>query len=68
MSWWAIVLLLVVAFVLWVKGRSNADDVIGLLEKILAITASMVALLFAQNVFLELIVLVVALRLPHATR
>ena len=54
MSWWAIVLLLVVAFVLWVKGRST-DDVIGLLED-LAICS-----VCAERVS-SLIVLVVVLR------
>ena len=55
MPWWTSCFLLGVSFLLWLKGQGNADDVIGLLEKILGITACMVVLLFGHNLLLELL-------------
>ena len=68
MPWWTSCFLLGVSFLLWLKGQGNADDVIGLLEKILGTTACMVVLLFGHNLLLELLTLLAALRLPSALR
>ncbi len=51
---------------LWVSGRRNPDDVIGLLEQMLAIGLAMVVLFIGQNIWLESIVLLIGLRLPAA--
>ena len=51
---------------LWVSGRRNPDDVIGLLEQMLAIGLAMVVLFIGQNILLESIVLLIGLRLPAA--
>lgn len=66
MPWGASLLLLSVAVLLWLVGRGNADDVIGLLEKLLAITITMVVMLFGHNLLLEGLALIAALRLPPA--
>ena len=64
---WSITLILLALMVfLWVSGRRNPDDVIGLLEQILAIGLAMVVLFIGQNIFLESIVLLIGLRLPSA--
>ena len=68
MPWWATLVLLVMGTYLWLSGRSNPDDVIGLLEQMLAIALGLVVLFVGQNMFLESLVLVVALRLPAARR
>ena len=51
---------------LWVSGRRNPDDVIGLLQQMLAIGLAMVVLFIGQNILLESIVLLIGLRLPAA--
>ena len=66
MSWWTSLLLSGISLLLWLKGRDNADEVIGLLEKILATTVCMVVVLFGHNLPLELLMLIAALRLPSA--
>ena len=68
MPWWTCVLLLSSSVVLWLFGRNNSDDVIGLLEKILAITAAMVVLVFDRNILLEMMFLGVAFCLPVGYR
>ena len=68
MPWWISVVLISVAVGLWMKGRDNSDDVIGLLEKLLAITAALVVLLFGHSLLLELLILVAAINLPQAGR
>ena len=68
MPWWISVVLMAVAVGLWLKGRGNSDDVYGLLEKLLAITATLVVLLFGHSLVLELLALVAAMRLPQARR
>jgi len=68
MPWWISVVLMAAAAGLWLKGRENSDDVIGLLEKLLAITATLVVLLFGHSLVLELLALVAAMRLPQARR
>ena len=68
MTLWATLILLGLMTYLWLAGRSNPDDVIGLLEQILAITLGLVVLFMGRSLFLELFVLVFALRLPAARR
>ncbi len=65
---WATISLLGLMTYLWVSGRSNPDDVIGLLEQILAITLGLVVLFIGRSLLLEALVLVFALRLPAARR
>ena len=66
MPWWTCLMLLSSSLVLWLFGRRNSDDVIGLLEKILAIAAAMVVLVFDRNITLELLFLGLAFCLPDA--
>ena len=54
--------------VLFLKGRGNADDVIGLLEKLLAIVVLMVVLFVNQNLLLETLAVIAVLQLPIARR
>ena len=62
-------LLLLLMLTLWVSGRSNPDDVIGLLEQMLAIALGLVVLFIGhRGLPLEILVLVFALRLPAAGR
>jgi hypothetical protein len=68
MPWWMDLVLLVAGCVLWVVGDNHSDDVIGLLEKILASAAVMVVLLGGRWLFLELVALALALWLPSASR
>ena len=66
MPWWITLILLALMIFLWVSGRRNPDDVIGLLEQMLAIGLAMVVLFIGQNILLESIVLLIGLRLPAA--
>lgn len=66
MPWWITLILLALMIFLWVSGRRNPDDVIGLLEQMLAISLAMVVLFIGQNILLESIVLLIGLRLPAA--
>ncbi|KZR66922.1 MULTISPECIES: hypothetical protein [Prochlorococcus] len=66
MPWWITLILLALMIFLWVSGRRNPDDVIGLLQKMLAIGLAMVVLFIGQNILLESIVLLIGLRLPAA--
>ena len=66
MPWWITLILLALMIFLWVSGRRNPDDVIGLLEQMLAIGLAMVVLFIGQNILLESIVLLIGLRLPPA--
>jgi len=68
MPFWATVVLLLLMLTLWVSGRSNPDDVIGLLEQMLAIALGLVVLFIGRSLPLEILVLVFALRLPAARR
>ena len=68
MTVWATLILLGLMTYLWLAGRSNPDDVIGLLEQILAITLGLVVLFIGRSLLLEVLVLVFALRLPAARR
>ena len=66
MPWWITLILLALMIFLWVSGRRNPDDVIGLLEQMLSIGLAMVVLFIGQNILLESIVLLIGLRLPAA--
>ena len=66
MPWWITLILLALMIFLWVSGRRNPDDVIGLLEQMLASGLAMVVLFIGQNILLEIIVLLIGLRLPAA--
>ena len=68
MSWWISLMLMSLGIVLWLKGRGNADDVIGLLEKILAVVVVMVVLFVNHNLVLETLALFAVLQLPMARR
>ena len=68
MSWWISLMLMSLGIVLWLKGRSNSDDVIGLLEKILATVVLMVVLFVNHNLVLETLALFAVLQLPMARR
>ena len=68
MPWWTSLLLLAMAVTLWMSGRNNPDDVIGLLERLLAALLTVVVVLVSRNMTLELLALIAALRLPITTR
>ena len=68
MSWGVTVLFLTAAVLLWLIGRDNSDDVIGLLEKIIAITAVMLVVLLNRSVLFEGAALLIAFLLPRAHR
>ena len=68
MSWGVTALFLTAAILLWLIGRDNSDDVIGLLEKIIAITAVMLVVLLNRSVLLEGAALLIAFLLPRAHR
>jgi hypothetical protein len=52
MTLWATLILLGLMTYLWLAGRSNPDDVIGLLEQILAITLGLVVLFIGRSLLL----------------
>ena len=66
MPWWTTLVLLALGAYLWLAGRANPDDVIGLLEQMLAIVLGLVVLFVGRSMVLESLVLLVALRLPTA--
>ena len=68
MRWWTTLILLALMVFLWVSGHRNPDDVIGLLEKMLAIGLAMIVLFIGQNILLESIVLLLGLRLPRPVK
>ena len=67
MPWWTSLLFLAISVMLWMSGRSNPDDVIGLLERLLAALLVLVVVLVSQNLVLESVALIAALRLPFAS-
>jgi hypothetical protein len=67
MPWWLDLLLLSLAGLLWCSGSANSDDVWGMLQRLLAVTALAVVLLGGRQIILELIALAVALWLPGAS-
>jgi hypothetical protein len=66
--WWTSFSLIGVASLLWVSGRRNPDDVIGLLEKLLAIVFGIVVVLVSRNYLLEALGLILALLLVPGDR
>ena len=68
MSWGVSALFLTAAVLLWLLARDNSDDVIGLLEKIIAVTAVMLVVLLNRSVLLEGLALMIAFVLPKARR
>lgn len=63
---WVTLLLLAVSVLLWLLGSANGDDVIGLLERLMALGVLAVVLLVARPLALEILGVVVALWLPRA--
>ena len=61
-------MLLSMAALLWKKSCDSTDDVIALLERILATTLVLVVLLVSRNLLLEMAVLIAAVQLPGAPR
>ena len=68
MSWGVSALFLTAAALLWLLARDNSDDVIGLLEKIIPVTAVMLVVLLNRSVLLEGVALLIAFVLPKARR
>lgn len=68
MPWWTSLLFLAISVSLWLSGRNNPDDVIGLLERLLAGLLMIVVVFVSQNLVLESVALIAALRLPFASR
>ncbi|APD47546.1 hypothetical protein KQ302_04035 [Synechococcus sp. CS-602] len=66
MPLWLTFVLLAAATLLWLLGSANADDVIALLEHILAVGLLLVVLLGGRLLLLELAGLALALWLPRA--
>ncbi len=63
---WLTLILLPLSAVLWCLGTSNRDDVIGLLEHMIAVGCLMVVVLGARPLPLELAGVGLALWLPRA--
>lgn len=68
MAWWMELVLLTVALLLWLRGSSDRDEVIGLFVRFLAIVAFLVVLIAGRPLLLELPLLALALWLPSALR
>ena len=68
MAWWVSLMLLSMATLLWKKSRDITDDVIALLERILATTLVLVVVLVSRNLLLETAMLIAAVQLPGAPR
>ena len=68
MSWGVSALFLTAAVLLWLIGRDNSDDVIGLLEKIIAVTAVMLVVFLNRSIVLEGVALFIAFWLPKSRR
>ena len=68
MPWWTSLLLIGLALNVWLSGRKNPDEVIGLLEKLLAALLLVVVLWESRNVVLEGLALLVVLQLPVLPR
>ena len=61
-------MLLSMAALLWKKSCDSTDDVIALLERILATTLTLVVVLVSRNLLLESVVLIAAVQLPGVPR
>ena len=68
MPWWTSLLLIGLALNVWLSGCRNPDEVIGLLEKLLAALLVVVVLWESRNVVLEGLALLVVLQLPSLPR
>ena len=68
MSWGVSALFLTAAALRGLLARDNSADVIGLLEKIIAVTAVMLVVLLNRSVLLEGVALLIAFVLPKARR
>ena len=68
MPWWTTLVLMALGTYLWLSGRSNPDEVIGLLEKLLAVVFGIVVVLVSRNYLLEALGLLVALLLVPGDR
>ena len=68
MPWWLDLVLLSGAALLWILGSDHADEVFGLLAKILAVAALFVVLFGGRQIPLELAALAIACWLPSAAR
>ena len=68
MPWWTSLLLIGLALNVWLSGHKNPDEVIGLLEKLLAALLVVVVLWESRNVVLEGLALLVVLQLPVLPR
>ena len=68
MAWWISLILRSMAALRWKKSCDSMDDVIALLERILATTLVMVVVLVSRNLLLEAAVLVAAIQLPGVPR
>ena len=68
MPWWTSLLLIGLALNVWLSGRRNPDEVIGLLEKLLAAVLLVVVLWESRNVVLEVLALLMVLQLPALPR
>ena len=68
MALWISLLLLSMAALLWKKSCDSTDDVIALLERILATTLMLVVVLVSRNLLLETAVLIAAVQLPGVPR
>ena len=68
MPWWTSLLLFFLSLNLWLSGRKNPDEVIGLLEKMLAALLVVVVLLDSRTVVLESLALLAVLQLPALPR
>ena len=68
MPWWTSLLLFGLAVLLWLSGRRNPDEVIGLLEKLLSALLVVVVLLESRNVVLESLALLAVSQLPALPR
>lgn len=66
MPWWSVLLFLALSLLLWIRGRADRDDVIGLFTKFLAVLVLVVLVVAGQPLLLELALLGLALWLPSA--
>lgn len=68
MTWWSDLLLLLLAFVLWLRGTAQRDEVFGLFVRFLAVVIVLVVVIAGRPLLLELPLLALALWLPSAVR
>ncbi|HRD41407.1 MAG TPA: hypothetical protein PLI52_01405 [Prochlorococcaceae cyanobacterium AMR_MDS_5431] len=66
MNWWIALILLCLGAGLWGLGSANRDEVIGLLEQMLAVGLLLVVFFIGHQLILEISFLIIALSLPKA--